>query len=180
MIATLTQKPILDFGIDAMEPLLSALCSFLVQGDLSLELGNSIFRRAQLMRKLLRRIDCMSAVLLGDIGSFAQKLKNSLTGFVEVTVVASFASPDRTNGMTSGLIVDAFPCHASARPLRRRCMDHFRATFIKVRPGRHPIPRCHAARTKGPSLRQQPVEARRALTAPGPFLWRSILQPKFR
>jgi hypothetical protein len=39
----------------------------------------------------LRRITRMSAVLLRDIGRFAQKLEDCLPGFVELTVVASFA-----------------------------------------------------------------------------------------
>jgi hypothetical protein len=45
LIATLPQKPILNFGVDAMEPLLGALCSLLVCSDFGLKLGNSIFCR---------------------------------------------------------------------------------------------------------------------------------------
>ena len=35
----------------------------------------------------LRRIDCVSAVLLGNISSFVQKLEDRLTRFVELSVV---------------------------------------------------------------------------------------------
>ncbi len=45
-VITVPQKPILNFGVDAMEPLLSTLCSLLVCSDFSLKLGNSIFCRA--------------------------------------------------------------------------------------------------------------------------------------
>jgi hypothetical protein len=45
LIATLPQKSILNFGVDAMEPLLGALCSLLVRSDFGLKLGNSIFCR---------------------------------------------------------------------------------------------------------------------------------------
>jgi hypothetical protein len=41
------------------------------------------------MGKPLRRIDRMSAVLLGNISSFVQKLEDRLTGSVELSVVVS-------------------------------------------------------------------------------------------
>jgi hypothetical protein len=46
LIATGSQKSILDFGIDAMQPLLRALCLLLVCSNFSLKLGNPIFGRA--------------------------------------------------------------------------------------------------------------------------------------
>jgi hypothetical protein len=46
LIATLSQKPILNLGVDAMEPLLGALCPLLVCSDFGLKLGNPIFGRA--------------------------------------------------------------------------------------------------------------------------------------
>ena len=45
--------------------------------------------RLQLVRELLRRINRMSAVLLGNISSFVQKLEDRLTGSVELSVVVS-------------------------------------------------------------------------------------------
>ena len=39
--------------------------------------------------KPLRRIDRMSAVLLGNISSFVQKLEDRMTGSVELSVVVS-------------------------------------------------------------------------------------------
>jgi hypothetical protein len=89
LIATLSQKSILNFGVDAMQPFLSALCLLPVCSDFGLELGNPIFGRAQLVRKVLRRIDCMPAVLLGNVSRFAQQLEDRLAGFIELIVVVS-------------------------------------------------------------------------------------------
>jgi hypothetical protein len=67
----LTEESIFDFRVDAMEPLLSALGLLPIRRDFGLKLGNPIFGRAKLVRKPLRRVDCMSAVLLGKVSSFA-------------------------------------------------------------------------------------------------------------
>jgi hypothetical protein len=91
VIATLSQKSILNFGVDAMQPLLSAFCSLLVCSDFGLKFGNPFFGSAELVRKLLRRIDRVPAVLLGNISRFAQKLEDCLTGFIELIVVVSLA-----------------------------------------------------------------------------------------
>jgi hypothetical protein len=87
----LPQKSILDLRIDPVKPLLGALSLLAVRFHLSLELRNAILGCSKLVRKPLRRIDCMSAVLLGDISSFAQKLQDCLTGFVELTIFVSLA-----------------------------------------------------------------------------------------
>jgi hypothetical protein len=71
LIAALSQKSILNFGIDTMEPFLSALCLLPVCSDFGLKLGNPIFSSAELVRKMLRRIDRVPAVLFGNISRFA-------------------------------------------------------------------------------------------------------------
>jgi hypothetical protein len=43
------------------------------------------------VRKLLRRIDCVPAVLFGNVSRFTQKLEDRLTGLVELIVVVSLA-----------------------------------------------------------------------------------------
>jgi hypothetical protein len=86
-VIILSEKSILNLRIDAMEPLLGALGSFLIGGDICFQLDNSIFGGTQLIRKLLSHVERMSAVFLGSISSFAKKLKDRLTGFVELIVV---------------------------------------------------------------------------------------------
>ena len=90
-IVSLPKKSILNLSVDTMEPLLCALGSLPVRHHFGLKLGNPIFGRPKLVRKPLRRIDCMSAVLLSDIRSFIQELKDRLTGFVDFSVVVGRA-----------------------------------------------------------------------------------------
>jgi hypothetical protein len=90
-IVTLPKKSILNLSVDAMEPLLCALGLLPVRRHFGLKLGNPIFGRAKLVRKPLRRIDRMPAVLLSNISSFIQELKDRLTGFVELSVVVGRA-----------------------------------------------------------------------------------------
>ena len=90
-IVSLPKKSILNLSVDAMEPLLCALGSLPVRRHFGLKLGNPIFGRPKLVRKPLRRIDCMSAVLLSDIRSFIQELKDRLAGFVDLSVVVGRA-----------------------------------------------------------------------------------------
>ena len=90
-IVSLPKKSILNLSVDAMEPLLCALGSLPVRRHFGLKLGNPIFGRPKLVRKPLRRIDCMSAVLLSDIRSFIEELKDRLTGFVDLSVVVGRA-----------------------------------------------------------------------------------------
>jgi hypothetical protein len=80
----LLQESILNLCIDAMEPLLGPIGFFLMSGKFCLQLGDPIFSRAKLMWKPLRRIDCMSAVLLGNAGRFMEQLQDSSTRFVEL------------------------------------------------------------------------------------------------
>jgi len=51
----LPQKSLFNLSVDAMEPLLGPVGSFLISSDLCFQLRNPIFRRPQLMRKILRR-----------------------------------------------------------------------------------------------------------------------------
>ena len=87
-VIPLPQKSIFDLR---MEPLLRSLGSLLIGRDLCLQLRDPIFGRTQLIRELLRHVYTMSAVFLGNISSFVQKLKDRLTGSVELTVVVSSA-----------------------------------------------------------------------------------------
>ena len=47
---SLRKKWVFNLSIDAMEPLLGPLCSFLISGDLCLQLPNSSFGGTQLIR----------------------------------------------------------------------------------------------------------------------------------
>jgi hypothetical protein len=60
-------KAALDYA-QIMKPLLRAFGSLLMRSDLSFQLCNPSRGCAKLMRKLLRHIDGMPAVLLGNIG----------------------------------------------------------------------------------------------------------------
>jgi hypothetical protein len=86
---TLLKKSVFNLRIDPMEPLLSSLGSFLIGGDLCLQLRDPIFSGTHLIRELLRHVHRVPAVLLGNISSFVQKLEDRLTGFVDLTVVVS-------------------------------------------------------------------------------------------
>jgi hypothetical protein len=55
-VITLSEKSILDLRVDAMEPLLSPLGSFLITNHLRFQTRNPIFGRTQLMREFLRRL----------------------------------------------------------------------------------------------------------------------------
>jgi hypothetical protein len=108
LITALTQKAILNLRIDPVKPLLGAVSLLPVCSDFGLELRNAFLGSAKLVRKPLRRVNGMSAVLLGDISSFAQKLEDRLAGFVELRVVVSCAL-GRANGTTSGLMLTPLP-----------------------------------------------------------------------
>ena len=89
MIVTPPEKSILNLRVDFVKPLLGALCLLPVCFNLGLKLSYAILSSPKLMGKPLRRIDRMSAVLLGNISSFVQKLEDRLTGSVELSVVVS-------------------------------------------------------------------------------------------
>jgi hypothetical protein len=89
VVLIFTQKAVLDLCIDLVQPLLRALGLLPVCFNLSLELRNAILGSAKLVWKPLRRIDRVSAVLLGNISSFVEKLEDRLTGFVELSAFVS-------------------------------------------------------------------------------------------
>jgi hypothetical protein len=84
----LSEKAVLDLGVDLMKPLLRAIGSLLLRSDVRFQLCNSILGCAQLMQQLLRHLNRVPAVLLGNIGRPIQKLQDCLTGFIELVVIA--------------------------------------------------------------------------------------------
>jgi hypothetical protein len=88
-IVTLAEKPIFDLSVDLVQPLLSALGLLSVCFNPCLKLGDTILGSPKLVRKFLRRVDCVPAVLLSNISSLVQKLEDRLTGLVELSVVVS-------------------------------------------------------------------------------------------
>ena len=85
----LFEEAIFNLSIDLMQPLLGAFSLLPIRFDLGLELSNAILSSSKLVGKPLRRVDGVSAVLLGNIGGFMQELEDRLTGFVELTVIVS-------------------------------------------------------------------------------------------
>ena len=67
-----------------MEPLLGALGPVLISSDLCFQLRNPIFGRPQLMRKLLRRLQRVSAVFFRNASRSVQHLQDRLACFVEL------------------------------------------------------------------------------------------------
>jgi hypothetical protein len=80
-----------------MQPLLGTLGLLSVRFHLSLQLCNAILGCAELMRKPLRSIDGLCAVLLGSVSGFVQKLQDRLTGFIELTAIVSPSCPGKRN-----------------------------------------------------------------------------------
>ena len=85
----LPQKPIFDLSVDFVQPLLGTLSLLPVGFNRGLELCNAILSVSKLLRKPLRHVDCMPAVFLSNVSSLAQKLKDRMTGFVELAVPIS-------------------------------------------------------------------------------------------
>jgi hypothetical protein len=84
MAFSLRKKSFFNFSIDAMEPLLGPLCSFLISGDLCLQLPDSIFGGMQLIRQLLSRLQCVSAVFFRNTRRSVEHLQDRLACFVEL------------------------------------------------------------------------------------------------
>jgi hypothetical protein len=84
----LSEKAVLDLGVDLMKPLLRAIGSLLLRSDVSFQLCNSILGCAQLMQQLLRHLNRVPAVLLGNNGRPIKKLQDCLAGFIELIVFA--------------------------------------------------------------------------------------------
>jgi hypothetical protein len=81
------QKAALDFGVDLVQPLLCAISLLLIGGDLGFKIGHALFRCAKLLRKLLRGIDSMPAILISDIRSFVKELQNRVAGRINLAAV---------------------------------------------------------------------------------------------
>jgi hypothetical protein len=58
----------LDFAVDAVEPLFGTIASFPRGSDLCLQLGNPVFGGSQLIRKLLRHVERVAAIFVGNAG----------------------------------------------------------------------------------------------------------------
>jgi hypothetical protein len=80
------QELFLDVRMNSGQPLLCAFSLLSVRIDLGLKLGNPLFRRAKLMRQPLCRINRVSAVLFGDVGSLIEKLEDRLAGLIELSI----------------------------------------------------------------------------------------------
>src|SRR5262249_36583890 len=104
--AILPQKSIFDLRVNAMKPLLGPLGSFPIRGNFCLELRNPIFGRAQPMRKLLRHIQRVPAVVFGDARGFMKQLQDRLSCLIEAGILRSAFSrkPDhRIRPMAAGV-----------------------------------------------------------------------------
>jgi hypothetical protein len=92
----LPEETILNLGVNRVKPLLGASGFLSMRFNFGFELCYAILCRPQLLRKLSRRVDCVLAVLLGNISGFVQKLEDRLTGFVELRIVIVWAALNRT------------------------------------------------------------------------------------
>jgi hypothetical protein len=80
----LLQESILNLCVDAMEPLLGPIGSFLTGSEFCFQVRDPIFGRVQLMRKLLRHVERMSAVFFRNASSSVEQLQDRLTRCVEL------------------------------------------------------------------------------------------------
>ena len=80
----LSDETLLDLRIDPMQPLFSMGASLLIKLNLRLQLGNSTFGRAKLIRKLLGHAERMLAVCFGYTSSLVKQLQNSLACLIEL------------------------------------------------------------------------------------------------
>jgi hypothetical protein len=124
----LTQKSILNLRVDAMEPLLGPVGSFLTSCKLRFQLRDPIFGRVQLMRKLLRYVERTFAVFFGNASRSVEQLQDRLTRLVELIGPirrAAAGSPRTTPDLTmhrsalstevdKSYRVEAFVCCASS------------------------------------------------------------------
>jgi hypothetical protein len=84
----LLKKAVFNFAIDTTEPLFGTIGSFSRSSELSLQLGNAVFSRSQLIRKLLRHAKRMTTVVVGYAGGLCDQLQDGLARFVELIVSA--------------------------------------------------------------------------------------------
>jgi hypothetical protein len=108
----LTQKSILNLSVDAMEPLLGPVGSFLTGGKLCFQLRDPIFGRVQLMRKLLRYVERTLAVFFGNASRSVEQLQDRLTRLVELI------GPIRRSAAGSLRSTPDLTMHRSALPVK--------------------------------------------------------------
>jgi hypothetical protein len=120
----LSQKSIFNLRVNAMEPLLGSVGSFLVNCELRLEHRDPIFGGAQLMRKLLRSIQRVSAVFFRNAGRSVEQLQNGLAGFVELIGAIRCFSSRKRDHIRLGVATTDLTMHRSALPLDLH--DHIR------------------------------------------------------
>jgi hypothetical protein len=120
-----TQKSILNLSVDAMEPLLGPVGSFLTSGKLCFQLRDPIFGRVPLMRKLLRHVERMPAVFFGSASGSVEQLQDRLTRLVELI------GPVRRVAAGSPRIAPDLTMHRSAlSPLKWINLIVWRRSFV--------------------------------------------------
>jgi hypothetical protein len=77
------EKPILDLAVDPVHPLLGVGCALLVVLDLALELRGTVFRSAQLQRKLVGDFHGAFAVLFGDADCLLQQREHRVARTID-------------------------------------------------------------------------------------------------
>ena len=112
-VVTLSEKSIFNLRVNTVQPLLSTLGPFLVGGDFRFQLRQPIFSRAKLMRKLLRRLQRVSAVFFRNADRSVEHLQDRLPCFVELI------SAVRGRGSFGALLTGSHPI----RDFRHR-FDH--------------------------------------------------------
>jgi hypothetical protein len=80
----LSDETLLDLRIDPMQPSLSLSASLLIKLNLGLQLSNSTFGRAKLIRKPLGHLKRMLIVCFGYTGRFVKKLQNGVACLIEL------------------------------------------------------------------------------------------------
>jgi hypothetical protein len=86
-LSIFAQKPALDFGVDIVQPLLRAISLLLIGRDLSFKIADALFRCTKLLRKPLRGLDGVPAILFGKVSSLVDKLQDRLTSGIKLAAV---------------------------------------------------------------------------------------------
>jgi hypothetical protein len=82
------------------------------------------------VRELLRRVDCMPAILLGNVSCFAQQLKDCLTSFVQLAIVVSLALSRSFKWNHFGAHVLPFPVALFSNVYRLLCARMWQSVDI--------------------------------------------------
>jgi hypothetical protein len=86
-VPIVAQKTSFDLGVYLVQPLLRAIGSLLVSLDFGLKLSDALLRCAKLVRKALRCIDSLPAILLGKISGLVKELQDRLTSGIKLAAV---------------------------------------------------------------------------------------------